>query len=72
MADNERPARRSDYIEGWQMKERQREQKREELKRTHRWYTVAILVGLPLLVFLFCCGVLSWKSPRSTTIQVRD
>jgi hypothetical protein len=73
MAENERPdARKSQYIEGWQQQERKREQQREEEQRTHRRYTIAILVGFPLLAILFCCGILSWKSPQSTTFHAKD
>jgi hypothetical protein len=73
MPDNESPDRsRSEWVEGWQRQERQREQNREQEKRKHLLFTLAIVVGIPLLLFLFCCGIFSFRSPRSTTFHTKD
>lgn len=64
MPPNDKPDGSSRWLENYQQKDQQAREQKQEQRRRVILYTIGILVGAPLLVFLFCCGILTFQGIR--------
>jgi hypothetical protein len=68
MPQNEPPERpRDQWLEDWQQQDQQRYEQQQKERRSIVYYMIGILLGVPLLAFLFCCGIIKYQGGRKDT-----